>query len=132
MPGFLSGSSRPGNKLGFPKQARLIRAFEFQQVRQQGHPVHGRLMTLGVLKGGEASEPRIGLITSRRVGNAVTRNKVRRRLREIIRKARPSMIKGLWLVVVAKSSAAKATQQKLSDEWHQLAQRGSILQEAMP
>ena len=91
--------------------------------------MHGKLMVLGILK--EIGEPghRVGIVTSRRVGNAVARNRVRRRLREVIRAARPRLISGLWLVVVAKAHSASAPLAALAEEWTQLARRGSILRD---
>lgn len=70
---------------------------------------------------------RIGLVTSRRVGNAVTRNLIRRRLREIVRQDLPRMRRGLWLVLVAKRAAADATFEELTSEWRVLARRASLL-----
>jgi len=80
-------------------------------------------MVLGILKG-QGSEPaRVGLVTSRRVGGAVTRNGIRRRMREIVRHARPQLTPGLWMVVVAKRFAAEAEFAALRDEWTQLARK---------
>ena len=86
-------------------------------------------MLFGVLKKDDELGQRIGIITSRRIGNAVVRNSVRRRLREIVRAARPRMISGLWLVIVAKVPAAAAPFSALAEEWAQLARRGSILRD---
>ena len=86
-------------------------------------------MLLGVLKNDAEPGQRIGIVTSRRVGNAVVRNRVRRRLREIVRAARPRMIAGLWLVIVAKAPAAAAPFSALAEEWTQLARRGAILRD---
>ena len=91
--------------------------------------MHGRMMVLGVLKNADELPGRVGIITSRRIGSAVVRNRVRRRLREIIRAARPRLISGLWLVVVAKVPSAKARFSALSAEWTQLAVRGSIFRD---
>ncbi len=93
--------------------------------------MHGRTMLLGVFDSGEAAGARTGIVTSRRIGSAVVRNRVRRRLREIVRHARPRLRDGIWLVVVAKPNAAKATFAMLRDEWAQLARRGGILREAV-
>lgn len=65
-------------------------------------------------------------VVSRRVGPAVIRNKVKRRLREIYRHERPHLKPGLWLVVTAKPAAATATLATLRAEWLRLAQRLSI------
>ena len=124
------GGRKP--RLRFPKAARLTQTAEFARVRTDGRPVHGKMITLGVLKGVAEKDGRVGIVTSKRVGNAVIRNRVRRRLREIFRAMRPRLIPGLWLVVVAKSSAAKATLAALGEEFSQLAQRGRILRELTP
>ncbi len=125
-----SGGEKP--RLRFPKAARLKQTAEFAQVRTEGRPVHGKMMVLGVLKGCGEKDGRVGIVTSRRVGNAVIRNRVRRRLRELFRAIRPQLIPGLWLVVVAKSPAAKATFAALGEEFSQLVKRGRILREVAP
>jgi len=98
-------------------------------VREKGRPVHGRAMLLGVLEAGDGAT-RTGIVTSRRVGTAVVRNRVRRRLREIVRHARPDLREGLWLVIVAKSLAARLPFEALREEWTQLARRGGILRQS--
>lgn len=94
------------------------------------------MLVLGVLKHRAAAlsetDARVGIVTSKRVGNAVVRNRVRRLLREIFRAMRPRLIPGVWLVAVAKSSAAKATLAALSEECSQLARRGAILRDIAP
>jgi len=85
------------------------------------------LLRLGVLKDSDPKPTRIGLVTSKRVGGAVDRNKTRRRLREMIRAVLPTIAPGLDIVVVAKSSAASASFDELRAEWLLLARRLSIL-----
>ncbi len=117
----------PTPRLRFPKSAHLCRASEFAKLKRDGLSFHGKLMVLSVLASGEKMDPRIGLITSRRVGGAVVRNRVRRRLREIVRAARPQLKAGVWLALIARQAAARASFQALRDEWTQLAQRSAIL-----
>lgn len=111
----------------FPKSARLASASEFSRVKEEGQSCHGRFMVLNVLRDSPTPETRVGLITSRRVGSAVERNRARRKLREIIRHSRPSLLPSLWLVLIARRGAADAPLQTLQREWLQLAQRASIL-----
>src|SRR4051812_43773469 len=120
----------PAVRLRFPKSARLFRASEFQRVKHEGTSFHGKFIVLSVLKNVPNPEVRVGLITSRRVGGAVQRNRVRRRLREIVRKEIPRIAPGIWVTLVARQSAASASLQTLSAEWQQLARRSSILNPA--
>lgn len=91
--------------------------------------MHGRFMLIGVLKE-QANEPaRIGFVTSRRVGGAVQRNRVRRRMREITRQARPELRAGLWMVIIAKSAASEAEFGAMREEWAQLAKKAGCFRE---
>lgn len=72
-------------------------------------------------------ETRFGLVTSRRVGGAVVRNRTRRRLREICRLHRAEILPGQLVVVTAKPAAAAATFEELREEWLLLVRRLSIL-----
>jgi len=75
----------------------------------------------------ESGCARAGIITSKRVGGAVVRNKVRRRLRELIRASRGGFPAGGLIVVIAKPGAAAASFEELRAEWLLLARRLSIL-----
>ncbi len=96
-------------------------------MKREGQAFHGKFMVLSVLKNTPLPEVRVGLITSRRVGGAVVRNRVRRRLREIVRAARPQIPAGTWLTLIARRAAGEASSQTLNAEWQQLARRSSIL-----
>ena len=61
--------------------------------------------------------PRLGLSVSRKVGNAVTRNTVRRRLKEVFASTISEVPGSLDLVVSARPSAAGASFDELSDEF---------------
>ncbi len=65
----------------------------------------------------EFGTPRLGLSVSRRVGNAVMRNTVRRRLREVFYSELPEIPSNLDLVVSARPAAAEATFQELGEEF---------------
>jgi ribonuclease P protein component len=58
--------------------------------------------------------PKIGFVVSRAVGSAVVRNRVRRRLRELMRGYLQSLPGGSLLVVRANPSAARAGQSDLA------------------
>ena len=70
---------------------------------------------------------RAGFITSGRVGGAVVRNRVRRRLLEIVRRHHHELRQDIWFVIIARHEAATASYGALEDEWLRLARRASIL-----
>jgi ribonuclease P protein component len=114
-------------RLRFPRSARLVQTAEFRRVRSGGRKWKGRFIVLTVLDLESQKPARLGVVTSRRVGGAVDRNRVRRRLREVLRQARPALRAGCWLVITARRAAAAASCQVLREEWLRLASRASIL-----
>jgi ribonuclease P protein component len=71
---------------------RLARTGEFQKLKREGTSLHGKFIVLSVLRSATHFGRAIGLITSRRVGGAVVRNRVPRRLREIVRADRGRLV----------------------------------------
>jgi len=98
------------------KRTRLTDSPEFERVYRQGAAYRGKLFSVHSFPN-EFGSPRLGLSVSRKVGNAVTRNTVRRRLREVFYSA-ISEIPGSWdLVVSARPAAAKAELRELKEEF---------------
>ncbi|NMP20918.1 ribonuclease P protein component [Sulfobacillus harzensis] len=62
---------------------RLKKRAEFGQVFKRGRTYGDRYVVLFVLYPGRGPRPRVGFATQRTVGNAVRRNRVRRRLRAL-------------------------------------------------
>jgi ribonuclease P protein component len=81
---------------------------------------------LGVLEVDQEPSFKIGLVTSKRIGGAVARNRVRRRLREIVRQDQHRLRKGVWMVLVARPSAAKAQYAALENDWRRLIKRAEV------
>ncbi|HEV2936064.1 MAG TPA: ribonuclease P protein component [Streptosporangiaceae bacterium] len=63
---------------------------------------------------GDREAARVGFVVSRAVGSAVTRNRVKRRLRELVRGYLQSLPGGSLLVVRANAAAAHASQADLA------------------
>jgi ribonuclease P protein component len=71
----------------------------------------------------EVGATRMGFTVSTKVGNAVVRNRIRRRLRELYRQRRASLPSGVDAVLIARSGAATADFQRLSRAFDQIAAR---------
>jgi len=95
---------------------RLTDSSEFERVYRQGTAFRGRLFSVHAFPN-ELGTPRLGLSVSRRVGNAVTRNAVRRKLREVFHSTIGRVPEGLDLVVSARPPAAEATFEELNQEF---------------
>jgi ribonuclease P protein component len=113
--------------LSFPKAKRLTRPVEFGRVKSEGTVHRGRALVLGVLAKADEKQFRAGFVTSKRIGGAVVRNRVRRRMRNIVRTEQGKLRSGFWFVVIARPFAARASYEVLKDEWLRLAEHASIL-----
>jgi len=70
---------------------------------------------------------RVGVTVGKKLGHAVVRNRVRRRLREVYRLNEARFAPGWDIVVVARSRCIKADFQKLTNAYLSLAEKAGIL-----
>jgi ribonuclease P protein component len=110
-----------------PSTLRLKASRDFARVRQQGQSFPGRLVVLSVLKVADIPRFQFGLVTTRKLGNAVTRNLIRRRLREVIREQQQLFVDGLHLVIIARWRAPDASLEDLRHDLLRTARRAGIL-----
>src|SRR5215469_8771618 len=96
----------------------MRRSAEFELTVRRGSRARRTLLTgyLLVREDGAALAPLVGFVVSKAVGNAVVRNKVRRRLRSAVRRYLPALPGGSLLVVRAHPQAAAARQSSLAAE----------------
>jgi ribonuclease P protein component len=110
-----------------PQQSRMRRAEDFRRVLRTGRRAGGSVLAghllLAVGPGGAAGtsgevlsgDPaKVGFVVSRAVGSAVVRNRVKRRLRELMRGRLASLPRGCLLVLRAHPAAASARQADLA------------------
>lgn len=93
--------------MGLPRAHRLKRPDEFQVLYKKGRKYVHRLAVFFALPSSDAG-PRIGVTVSRRLGSAVRRNRIKRRLREAWRR-RLHELPALDLVVVARAGLGTAS-----------------------
>ena len=90
-------------------RARLIRRRAvFTAARERGRRITNRWMTLSVLPRDPADPPdrsEVAFLTPKRIGSAVIRNKLRRRMREIYRRT-TGVRHDAYLVWIARPAAA--------------------------
>ena len=89
--------------MGIPASMRLRKPREFLEVRSLGHRIHCGPFIFQCHVAECLAAPRLGIIASRRVGNAVKRNYGKRIFRELFRKHAAELPPGSELVVVLRN-----------------------------
>lgn len=101
---------------GFPKSARVLRPTEYRRIYQEGKKFSGPLFAAFYRRSGEGSRARIGMTTPRALGGSVTRNRIKRRLREAVRLELGSLGPGWEVVLNPRRSLLDAEFARLSAE----------------
>lgn len=112
------------------KQHRLRKSKDFAAARREGKSWADRRLVL-VARRADGERSRFGFSVSKRVGNAVVRNRVKRRLREAARvELLPHMEFGWDFVVIARKDAANADYHRLNRSLLRLFRRAKLLDSA--
>lgn len=98
----------------FPKQYRLLSRSDFLRLSDSKTVVSGRSF-LVVWQCNECAHPRLGVTASRKAGNAVVRNRLKRFIREFFRH-HCSLLPGVDLNVIVRRQAAENSIAVLSAE----------------
>ncbi|MFI5288145.1 MAG: ribonuclease P protein component [Polyangia bacterium] len=114
-----------------PRARRLRKRAGFQAVQGRGKKLHTDSFLVFVLprslrssqSGGSSLPTRLGVTVSKKVGGAVTRNRVKRLVREAFRRHKALFPQGLDLVFVAKRIAIEADFNQVVREIEKLCSR---------
>ncbi len=111
------------------RRAQRLRANEdFRRVRGKGRAwAHPLLVLLVAPRPDGAPVTRVGVSAAKRVGNAVTRNRAKRRVREAVRARYPALPAGWDLVWVLRTGAGEATYAALAQAVESLLRRAGLL-----
>ena len=101
----------------FGKSRRLRRRADFQKVFDSGQRIRGRFLTLLVATS-QGSTPRLGVVASRKLGDAVRRNRAKRLIREIFRQStQPDSHTGVDIVVIPRVELFGAAYATLEEDY---------------
>ena len=101
--------------LGLPRDCRVVRRAEYDAVYREGRRRSSREFTIFVRPNGLQSS-RFGWSIKKALGSAVRRNRIRRRVREILRMHRQEISPGWDIVIHPRSSVAAAKFSALETE----------------
>ena len=105
--GSLPSNGGPAARLTFPREARLVRRGAFDAVYSAGKRLASSHISVFV-RPNELAVSRFGFSIKKGLGGAVVRNRIRRRVREMVRCHRQEIPAGWDIVIHPKSTAAKA------------------------
>ena len=111
------------------KRYRLKKNRAFQYVYRRGHSVACRNLVMLIAPG---KELKVGFSVSKKTGNAVTRNRIKRRLRECFRPYLGDVKTGLYVIVARPSAAEAAFEDLKKDVRYLLKKQDALLKHPSP
>lgn len=125
MPGDAPG----GGRLKFSRHQRLQRSWEFERTRREGQRLVKGCLILNWRFSDNQRTARLGVVTSKKIGNAVVRARARRLLREAFR-LNQHRVAPVDLVLVARNSIADKDRQTVERDFLLAARQARLLAEA--
>ena len=121
----------PPGCLGLPRKRRIKQARDFTRAKIEGKRATNGCLIANWLVRPTGSDSRLGVITSRKVGKAVDRNRARRLLREAFRLHQLELRQPLDLVLVARQSIVGKSYAQVEADLLSTLRRAKLLKEAV-
>jgi ribonuclease P protein component len=107
------------------RKFRLRKSTDFKRVRRLGKSYAHPFVVL-IKHPNHEKQSRFGVVAGRSAGNAVQRNRVKRRIREIIRSRIPSIMDGWDIILLARCTTNNVTYAELQSALDELLKRAEI------
>ncbi len=122
-------AERPSPVCDMERTSSLKKNYEFRRLYYNGKNAAGSRLVLYV-RPNRTETNRLGITVGTKLGKAVVRNRVRRRIREIYRLNEARLARGRDLVVVARSRSVDAKFREMEEEFLRLAGKLGLLVES--
>jgi ribonuclease P protein component len=109
-----------------PRLAMLSRPEDFAALQGQGSVRSNALLVVRIRRN-DLEDTRFGFSTGRKLGGAVVRNRIRRRIREALRVMAPSFQPGWDVLIIARPPVIEADYQAMTGALQSLLRRGGVL-----
>ncbi len=109
----------------FPKRERILRPGEFRELYREGRKYSVREFLLFV-KAGDQGPTRCGFTVSKRMGSAVTRNRIKRYLKEVFRTQKGELKPDLKMAIVARPGSEQLNFTQCREKVVKLFQKGHV------
>jgi ribonuclease P protein component len=123
MPGDAPG----GRRLKFSRDQRLQRPWEFERTRREGQRLVKGCLILNWRLADDQKTSRLGLVTTKKIGNAVVRSRARRLLREVFRRNQHQFASTVEIVLIARNSIAGKSYPEVQRDFTMAAKQAGLL-----
>lgn len=110
------------------RKFRIKKNEDFQTVFKQGKSIANRQFVIYMLQKPEEREFRIGLSVSKKIGNAVTRNRVKRLIRQVFLEEKHRIASGNEFIIIARKPAADMNYHEVKSSLNHLFRKAKIYQ----
>ena len=107
------------------KEWRINQGKEYRFIYKNGLKIIGRYMIV-FLRESQLNKNRFGIVTSKKIGNAVIRNRAKRQIREVIRKNWNELQPGYDIVVVSRYNIKEANFALIEKDFLRLMRKARI------
>lgn len=111
---------------GLSREQRIKRSRDFQRARETGRRIVSGCLIFNWVETGPGHAPRIGIVTTRKLGGAVVRSRARRLLREAFRHHQQQFNRPVDLILVARSSIVAKDFAAVENDFRSAAQRAGL------
>lgn len=118
--------------LPLQREYRLKRRNDFRRVFRAGESFANRQFVVYAFPRAEEGPPRIGISVSKKVGNAVTRNRVKRLVKEVTRQWVPVLRPQTDVVIIARIPVAKMDYHQVKSSLRHVFTRAKLFQAKPP
>lgn len=108
-----------------PKKNRLPKK-DFKTVLKKGKTMHSDYFVMLLLRNTEAKMPQLGIIASLKVGKAVKRNLVKRRMKETFKKILPNITPSSQIIIICKPAITTIPFKQLQKELLSAFKKGNL------
>jgi ribonuclease P protein component len=112
--------------VGIPSNIRIKKNTDFQTVFKKGKQIPGRGVILYYSKS-NAQATRVGIVVSKKVGNAVVRSRIKRIFREIFRLNQPNIKSGYDIIIITRKSIREKSFHDIEKTFIDIMRRAGLL-----
>ena len=111
------------------RSSRIQQSGEFARIRQQGRRVVVGCLIANWQRLPDGAKPKLGVVTSKKIGGAVQRNRARRLLRESFRQHQFELAQPVEIILIARNSIAGRALAEVEKDYLTALRRAGLLKQ---